>query len=263
MWLARQSIADMFSEMIPGAIFYKGCSSGAFSDEIAGSLGSIPLLVKVAHSKIVRSGATRISVSNCQPRANFKPFTGTLNGIQGTISCTTSGFIFTRETSGHTVFTPDECPFISELGNFFRNGIMLLWMGKNDLSRGWSVEDVITRTNASFNFNEPLNKRCLVMGHFVDSTTPDIDRRRDAIYQVNAAHQSRYGKLFVDIQQFITSPEWWRYTGLTPTQEDLALQSRGNKPLSGSRDAGHLDDTGSAAIAAFLKDHIKSLGWFG
>ncbi|MGX9935260.1 hypothetical protein ACVFVO_07740 [Advenella kashmirensis] len=262
MWLARQNIADMFSEMIPGSTFFKGGSSGAFTDEIAGRLGSIPLLVRVAHSKIVKSGVTRISISNCQRRANFKPFTGTLNGVQGSLSCDASGFIFTREQAGHTVFAPDEYPFISELGNFFKNGIMLLWMGKNDLSSGWSAEDVIARTDASFDFHTPVNKRCLVMGHFVDSTTPDIDRRRDAIYQVNAVHKSKYGELFVDIQQFVTSSEWWRYTGLAPTQEDLKLQARGNKPNSGSRDAGHLDDTGSGAVTAFLKDHIKALGWF-
>lgn len=262
MWLARQKIADMFSEMIPGSIFFKGCSSGAFSDEIAGSLGSVPLLVTVENRKIVKSGVTRISISNCLPRANFKPFTGTLYGVQGTISSSASEFIFTREKSGNTVFAPDEYPFISEMGNFFKRGIMLLWMGKNDLSRGFSVDGVIARTDASFDFHTPLNARCLVMGHFIDSTTPDIDRRRDAIYKVNADHKSRYGELFVDIQQFVTSPEWWRYTGLTPTQEDLKLQARGNKPNSGSRDAGHLDDTGSAAVTAFLKDHIKALGWF-
>lgn len=262
MWLARQNIADMFSKLVPGATIYKGCGSGAFSDEIAGSLGSVPLMVRVEQNKIAKTGVTRISVSNCQPRLNFRPFTGTLNGVQGTISCTASGFIFTRETSGNTVFSPDEYPFISELGNFFRNGIVLLWMGKNDLVRGWSMRDVIARTDASFDFHTPLNMRCLVMGHFVDSTTPDIDWRRDAIYQVNAAHKSRYGKLFVDIQQLVTSPEWWRYTGLTPTQDDLKLQAKGNKPNSGSRDAGHLDDIGSAAVTAFLKDHIKALGWF-
>ncbi|PJX24131.1 hypothetical protein CAP48_11545 [Advenella sp. S44] len=262
MWLARQKFADMFAEMIPGSIFFKGGSSGAFTDEIAGRLGSIPLLVKVERSKIVKSGATRIFVSNCQPRASFKPFTGTLNGIQGTISCTTSGFIFTRETSGNTVFSPDEYPFISELGNFFKNGIMLLWMGKNDITQGWPVEEIIARTDASFDFHNLRHARCLVMGHFIDSNTPDIDRRRDAIYQVNAAHESRYAQLFVDIQRFLTSPEWWAYTGLTPTQEDLELQARGNKPYSGSQDAGHLNDIGSAAVTSFLKDHIQSLGWF-
>ncbi|MGX9935256.1 hypothetical protein ACVFVO_07720 [Advenella kashmirensis] len=261
MWLARQHIAEMFDKMIPGTTVYKGCSSGAFSDEIAGSLGSVPLLVTAENRKIAKTGITRISISNCQPRANFKSFTGMLNGVQGTVSSSASEFIFTRETSGNTVFAPDEYPFISELGNFFRNGIMLLWMGKNDLARGLPVREVIARTDASFDFHTPLNPRCLVLGHFVDSTTPEIDRRREAIYQVNAAHQSRYGQLFVDIQYFITSAEWWHYTGLTPTQEDLKLQARGNKPNSGSRDAGHLDDIGSAAVAAFLKDHITALGW--
>jgi hypothetical protein len=216
----------------------------------------------VTGGSIPASGGVTVTGSNVLPSSSLKPFTGWLNGVYGTVSSTSSVMTFTRSASGSAVPSAGEYPFAPEIGPQHRGDVMLLWMGKNDAAP-YTAQDIVDRTNKSFDWLSPFIKRCLVLGHFHDSDWASTDARSVLIDAVNQAYKDRYGDLYIDVQGYITSPQVWIDTGITPTADDLAQQALGQKPASLSVDAGHLNDAAYLALNKnVIQPRFRQLGWY-
>ena len=176
----------------------------------------------------------------------------------------TNNWVFTRTTPGDPVTVEPGTPVEPVLGHAMRDAVNLLNICKNTFrdDRPWATEQIIQLTDEAFDWLSPLQKKSLVIGHYVNRDEADDSIERQQIMDVMAHQKARYGRLYVDLYALVTTDLAWEYTGLTPTAEDLALQERGNLPSSLTNDGGHLNDVGYRAFAAFILDHMISLGWY-
>lgn len=245
-----------------GAAYFDGGRSSEWSTDSCARMGSIPAVLTVAGGAIPASGPVAVTCVNTTLTDALKPYTGTLNGVYGTLAQTAGVLSFTRATDGAAVQATGEYAMTPDKGIDNRASVTLLWLGKNDLAFGVSAADVIGRTDASFDWLAPMVKRCLVLGQFVNGDTPAVSAVRDKIYAVNEQQKARYGDLFIDVHALITSPNVWAETGITPTQEDLDYQAIGNKPPSLSRDPWHLNAAGNALVRKAVEARIKALNWY-
>jgi hypothetical protein len=263
---SMERMASQFASMIagfdPDASYYNGGKGGERSTHIAGRLGSIPFKLTVAGASIPASGGVTVTGSNVLPSTSMKPFAGWLNGVYGTVSSTSSVMTFTRAVAGAATPSVGEFPFIPEIGPQHRGDVVFLWMGKNDVD-AYTAQEIIGRTDVSFDWLSPFIKRCLVLGHFHNSDWAPDSSQSQKMDAVNAAHKLRYGSLFVDVQAYLMSSQVWVDTGINPTSGDLAQQALGQKPDSLSVDADHLNDAAYLAINEHvLQPLIRQLGWY-
>lgn len=245
-----------------GARFQGEGRRGEQSSQTAARLGSTPALLTFPGNSIPASGPVTVTASI--PGYSLKTFTGTVAGVRGELSYASPSFTFTRSTAGSAVSVSAGVSFIPEVGTQHRDAIALLWMGKNDAGE---VDDgrevgIIARTDKAFDWLAPQTKRALVLAHFMDTGTAADSIERKQIMAVNAAHQARYGDLFVDVHELLTSDAIWAATGITPTAQDRTEQALGNKPPSLSADAAHLNAAGYTAISNLIIARMVSLGWY-
>lgn len=246
-----------------GADYYDGGDSGVRSQHTAAQFGSIPALLTVSGGVIPASGSVTVSSSNMPALDALKPFTGTLNGVHGTLSSTATTLTFARWSSGDPVAVPANSPFVPEDGPRYWDAVNLFWMGKNNLNGTGAAPLVIEQTDQTYAATTTLIKRALVLGHFVDRDEPAASAERDEIYAVNAAHAALYGAQFVDVQAYVTGSQVWVDMGLSPTQADLANQAIGNIPPSLAADTGHLTPAAySAIVTHVVRPRLVSLGWY-
>ena len=242
--------------------YFNGGRGGEWSTDSCARMGSIPAILKVTGGSIPASGPVAVTCVNTTLTTALLPYTGTINGVHGTLMPGGGGHTFTRSVAGGAVQMEDEYPMIPDKGMENRASVALLWLGKNDLSSGIPAADVIERTDRSFEWLAPMVKRCLVIGQFVNGGTPANSPVRENIYAVNAQQKARYGQLFIDIHEIVTSSNVWAAAGITPTQSDLDEQALGNKPPSLSTDPGHFNAAGYALVRRAIEARMKSLKWY-
>ena len=255
--------AEVAAEMAAlGVAYYNGGDAGVRAEHTLAQLGSHPALITVAGGSIPASGPVDVTASNVRASSLLKPFTGTLAGVAGTLSSTAASLVFTRAASGDAVAVPAGTPFIPTGGPQYRNAVTILNLGKNDIGSAGADTMIIEKTAEAFAWLSPMVKRVIVMGHAVNRDTATDSPGRAQIMTVNAAFARTYGVLYFDLQGYMTSPQIWIDSGVTPTQADLDAQARGNKPPSLSLDDLHFNAAGDAAIAKALRRFVVALGWY-
>ena len=248
-----------------GAEYYGGGKGAEWCEHTAARMGARPALITVTDGSIPATGTVNISASNMMTATVIRPYTGTLAGVRGTLSFSAGPpvtFTFTREKPGSAVAVSPDTPFIPDAQSY-RDAVVLLWIGKNNLGNHNNADQkVIEVTNQCFDWLAPLAKRCLVLGHFVDTDTPAVSTERDQLNAVNSACRARYGRGFVDVASYLTGNQVWADTGITPTAADREKQAAGNKPPSLSADNGHLNAAGYDAITSLISARLNELGWY-
>lgn len=248
-----------------GATYYNGGQGSEWSTHGAARLGSVPALLTVPTGGIPPEAgyALPVTCSNVRAAAYFRNTDGFLNGVKGTLKATDSDFTFTRWTTGEAVAVTGELPFVPVDGPLHRADVMLLNLGKNDIQSNQPAEDVIKRTDASYDWLSPLVKRVIVIGQFINVGTPAGGLVATRLAAINKHCAARYGRQFFDLGGYLTSAQVWVDTGLTPTATDLAEQAIGNLPPSLSSDnLAHMNATARAAVTLKLKALVISLGWY-
>ena len=271
MW-SSSSGAGIASEMHAtapayGATYYDHGKGGERSTHIAARLGSVPALLTFPDNLIPASGAAQVSCAQLLGNNSLRNFSGDITAksgavIRGTLaysSTSPTSLVFTRAVAGEKEPVDPEVPLIPDAGNARRGDTTFLWMGKNN---AFEPDRVIRETDASFEFLTPLVKRCIVLGHFVNTTLPASDSSRANIRRINEAHAARFGDAFLDVGTYLTGPQVWEDTGITPTEDDLREQRIGNKPPSLSSDNGHMNAAGYRAVRRLLTQRIERLGWY-
>lgn len=245
-----------------GARWFGGGKAGEMAEHTAARLGSVPALLTVEGGRVPSSGSINVMATNMSVSGSMKTYSGTLAGVAGTLAPDAGRLVFTRSGSGSSLAVPEGAAFIPDAATW-RDATVLLWMGKNNLTSGPLMDDVIRLTDTSFDWLAPLTKRCLVLGHFVNTGAAADDPSRARIRAVNQAHRSRYGQMFLDVSGYLTGSRVWADSGITPTDADLREQELGNKPPSLSTDAGHLTGQANTAIANHLiAPRLTALGWY-
>ena len=245
-----------------GADVHNEGKSAERVEHTAARIGSYPALLTVTGGGIPASGSVTVTASNMETMAALKTYTGTLAGVPGTLSSTSTEMTFTRSAAGSAVTVPAGTPFIPTVGMGSRNHVTLLNIGKNSLRTTGSNTKVIQYTDTTFDWLSPLVKRCIVLGQFVDSDQVVGGIQEVEVTAVNNAQRARYGDLFVDLRAYLSSSQLWDDTGITPTSLDLSQQASGLKPTSVSVDSAHLNAAGNTAVANLIRTHLSILGWY-
>ncbi|KTS90662.1 hypothetical protein NS183_07700 [Microbacterium testaceum] len=213
-------------------------------------------LVTNASVTIPTSGSVSVTSTNV-PSTVFGPFswTGTLGGVAGTMSKpngTTSGpWTFTPTSNpGSPVVVPAGSVFVPTLASA-KDGVVILNLGKNNFTAvGGGTTDpalVFEMTKGAYEFASATGKYALVVGHFIDTNTPESDASRTRIEAYNSLCRDYFGARYIGMKEYLTSAQVWTDTGLTPDSADLAQQALGNKPpqlslyTSGSYPSGTVD----------------------
>ena len=247
-----------------GATYHDGGKGAEQGESTAARIGATPVRVTLPDNLIPESGPVTATEATVPGNNFIKPYEVTIAGVHGLMESVANDWTFTRTTPGDPVPVEPGTPVEPVLGHAMRDAVNLLNIGKNTFrdDRPWATEQIITLTDDAFDWLSPLQKKSLVIGHYVNRDEADDSIERQQIMDVMAHQKARYGRLYVDLYALVTTNLAWEYTGLTPTTEDLALQARGNLPPSLTNDGGHLNDVGYRAFAAFLLDHMISLGWY-
>lgn len=268
MW-GSSSAAGIAAEMTAaaaahGATFLDGGKGGEWSFQIAARLGSVPARLTFPGNTVPASGAVAVGAGVLDVNgSSLKTFTGyveTTSGarVSGSLGYSSGGLYFVRATPGTAEPILPGAAFIPDLGTAARGGTVLLWMGKGNAGE---VERVLYETRASYDYLAPQVKRCLVLGHFVNTGRTAGDTGRAKIQAINSAYAASYGPAYVDVSAYLTGSQVWADTGITPTAQDLAEQKLGNKPPSLSSDDQHLNDAADRALAALIIRHMETLAW--
>ena len=245
-----------------GSAYVNEAKGGERAGHTAARLGSRPALVSFPGGEMPASGTVNIQVSNLEPSVQMKSYDVTISGVRGRISSTNTSWTFARSSLGDPVAVADDTPAIPIHPHL--DAVTILNIGKNSFSHdnpGREAE-IIEITDTAYAHLTPITKRVIVLGHFCDVNLWGPSRERDQIEIVRQHQKSRYGRQYVDMWEFVTGPEIWEYTGITPTPEDLANQEIGNLPPSVAFDNGHLNSAGYAAVTTLIQERMRSLGWY-
>ncbi|MCW9181000.1 hypothetical protein N5I39_09265 [Klebsiella pneumoniae] len=244
---------------------------GESSFQSAARFGGAPFTLNFPGNVIPASGA--VNVTCTQLPSNFrnsylKSFSGTAEGVMGTLSWSSTTLRFTRAAAGSEVSVAGSMDFIPTLPASYRDGVVILWMYKNDIKYDEVAnpevnEDVIfNNVVKTFKHLTALAKRCLVLGVFNDSSYSN-PMWKTRLESLNNRMRGYFGDLYCDTQDYICSEQIWSDTGITPTASDLAMQAQGYKATSLSADAAHLNSVANnAVIRNIIKPKLISLGWY-
>ena len=86
---------------------------------------------------------------------------------------------------------------------------------------GWTtnVGTLLRWTQDAVAWNGGIN--ALVMGHFINTRTPHTGSAlREKVTAYNEGARAEFGRQFLDLGGFLTSPAVWGYAGITPTAAD-------------------------------------------
>ncbi|HHT0452843.1 hypothetical protein M4769_14405 [Klebsiella pneumoniae subsp. pneumoniae] len=243
---------------------------GETSFQIAARFGSVPFTLVFPSNTIPASGSVAVTCTQLPSgfrNSYLKAYAGVVGGVEGTLSWASSSLLFTRKTAGSAVVLTGATDFIPTLPESYRDGVVLLWMYKNDITYG----SANTEVNAEATFNNVVKtfehvstfaKRCLVIGIFNDSSYSNTDYL-NRVATLNSMMRNKFGDLYCDTQDYLCSAQVWVDTGITPTEQDLAMQAAGYKATSLSGDTLHLNAAASKAITDHvIKPKLISLGWY-
>ncbi|ADD80896.1 tail fiber protein [Rhodococcus phage ReqiPepy6] len=193
-------------------------------------------------------------------------FPGWFGDVIGMLSspANQSEWTFTRDAPGQEVTIPEGTPFRPSVPSGRRRGLVLLNFGKNSLTTtvtGWDVAQLIAQTETIDSYFGGPDGRVLVIGHFVNTTTPASSTTRDKTKAYNDYCRQKFGDRFFDLGAYLTGTQVWADTGITPTSEDTAEQALGNKPPSLSGDNGHLNASGYDAAVKAIMARVDALKW--
>lgn len=245
-----------------GATYYNGGNGATELQHNMAQMGVRPALLLPAGGSIPSSGQVVVACSNVAKNQYFKATAGTLQGIPGTLTCTSSDWIFTRAQSGTAVTVDSEQPFIPTQGLAHRGDLWLFNEGKNDINNGTPMAQLLAWHRLAFNWNSAFSKRVIVLTHFGNNGRAGTDHIRK-IEQLNAFIKSTYTDNVFDLQAYLCGQQVWADTGFTPTNSDLQNQAAGCLAATLSRDNdAHMNPTTRAAVAQQIKQKLLTMGWF-
>lgn len=209
--------------------------SGDDSNVVAIRCGAMSVSGLVANNTIPASGSVVFSSKeNLQLRNNRIIATGTIAGIQGTLTHTANNsFTFTRGTSGAAKSVTGTQEFTSSFTTDASTVVVIA--GGNDFNQGVKASDGTTKTQVLGNYYrivehfEALGKTVFVCGTTTRASTPPGSTGFDEIMEINKSLYSRYPNHYIDRQGYLSQKAIYD-ANLTPTTADLTAISLGDIP---------------------------------
>lgn len=272
--LASDEFLRIINELNPSASVYDISFGGTVIEDMMPVVGTKPMKLTFNDKTITASGQTkidRIILSGRQPKPNYidSGLEGWIEGVFGTFKKDAiNGYVFERDTAApsDTQLTTDTVEFIPHKGYEYRNGVQVIWIGKNNLMGNYPSDDcvgsLLKNTNDMINFTGGQIKRTIVMTHFVNKFEPIDSDKRARINLCNHLYKLYYKQNCFDVEPLLLGTQIFTDLGITRTIEDAEQQALGNVPPSLHRDTVHLATSVNTYIMNKLKLFIQSKGWF-
>lgn len=257
-----------------GASFFAGTIGNAWIAGVLADQGCKPALIRFPNNTIPSSAAeiqvewlndTRIQ--NVRPR----PVVVEGLGVQGV----SRGNTWRRSNiiSGVTqpVVLSGPVRVISIDGVAQADGVQLWSMGFGDIINVTTLtaDDTQRRVRAgvdlAFDRHPTADKRVLFLGFWCPQGTDYApgSLRHNAINSYNTYIKGKYQERVVDQKAYLSSAAVWTHTGITPSADDLAAQSRQQLAPSLANDATHLNAAAAAAVVNnLIRPRLIALGWY-
>lgn len=240
--------------------------AGWASADIAIRQGALSPLLTLSGNQIP-AATTAVTVTALDPATGYRAgasgaiaFTGTLAGIPGTLTHTTSDtWNFVRTTAGSVVSVPAGTPFIGDTGAAHRAKMQILWPGRNNVGTGL---DVVKRDLLAMVANlTPWSKTFLVPSILNSQGEGVGTANYTAIAQYNAWLASTFGDRFYDIRHdFIHNG--LAMAGIAPTSDDNTAMANDRPPPSLMQDTLHPNTTdGYEVVGLLMAAAITDRGW--
>ena len=249
--------------------------SGATSDQINMLLGLTPLGVRIPGGSIPQSGTVNVAVDQVIGGWNDTQdlnFLGHLNGVLGRLKRTAGQWTFDRTTQGSAMNTTYATfrgynAAMPSLDGILAHSLIIGY-GRNDISknvRGMepTIPDHVVRSYVdAYESATAQHKQVAMLGTITRTDeTPDSDGFK-MVQEIRARLRQLFPTHFLDLQGYLTGPDVWTHTGITPTQQDLDAQAQGMTPPSLFDDVTHYSRTAAQAIAVnLIAPFILQKGW--
>ncbi|MFW2123374.1 hypothetical protein ACG94O_10415 [Acinetobacter ursingii] len=140
--------------------------------------------------------------------------------------------------------------------NYIKNSIVVINIGKNNLSNRYSAEQILNGIKMMTDYLEKnKNYNYIVVGFFVDTD----GNNKEQIIKTNNLLSQQYGNKFFNVEDYISSQSIWADVNIRPNNQDLESQENKNLPVSLSRNNGHLNNIAGKALSIKIAKKISAL----
>lgn len=174
-------------------------------------------------------------------------------------------------STGSWFFTPDDSAqrpvrgtFSSALAAVAEGSRQVLWMGKNNILE---TDRVLADTQLMWDAAADPEHDTLVLGQWPTDADPIGSATGDALREVNAEQQERYGDHFLDLLPLLVDERGLRCTSLAPLRvleqasTHEALERGVVPPVLVAADGIHLNGWGNLAVSWAIVQRMRELGW--
>ncbi|MET4618711.1 hypothetical protein ABIE18_000134 [Arthrobacter sp. 2762] len=229
--------------------------------QISARQGGQPPLVTVAGNVTASSGNSVVTSIINKPvlQSGTRTVPGTLAGVPGVIRELTAGNVtFTPDFSG-TYPIPAKSVFTPTNGLNYRNRIVTIWSGRNDVTSSTPITLVLASIRAAIDYLSPNVKRVIVM-EVVPAQFDSADQKT-YLAALNAAIKSAFPEFWLDIASYLRTQAAADAAGITFTTQDNTDIANGLTPTSFRMDSTHINAAGCTAVAARVYQEAQNRGW--
>lgn len=231
--------------------------------QISARQGGLPALVTVSGNVTAASGATTITAIVNKPvlTSGTRLVPGKLAGIPGVIREQGAGTVtFTPDASG-VYPIPPRSRFIPTNGEAYKDRIVTIWSGRNDVTVSTPIVSVLASIRAAIDYLSPRVKRVIVME--VVPTAGEAADRKAYLADLNAAIKAAFPEFWLDIATYLRTQAAADAAGITFTSQDNTDIANGYTPTSFrlASDSTHINASGCIAVAARVYQEAQVRGW--
>lgn len=268
------SYPSRLREMVPAGVqvFNLG-NSGYTTDEEAVRIGALPVPLTVTGGSIPASGpvdVTTTAVIGWRASGTTRTIPGTLAGIPGTLTRTTSDtvFTFTRTAGGSAVTVTPGTVFVPDFAGHEGDTAIIL-LGRNnvtysiqgpDASIGEHVAKGIARI---VNWLSPSIKQVLIVSATTTTSETSGTGGYATIADINARLAAAYPSRFLDLRTYLAHQAIYDL-GLTPNTADNTAMAADTLPpsiMDGGTDNTHWSKATATLVAAQINNYLTTRGW--
>ena len=188
-------------------------------------------------------------------------FPASLGDVPGQIDGSSGTWIFTPSDASATVTAGR---LVSALAERTAGARQVLWMGKNNIHQ---VERVLEDTQRMWDAAADPEHDTLVLGQWATPSDPVGSATAEAVAQVSAEQQRRYGDHFLDLGELLTSESGLSCPPLAPLRlleqaTTHAALEQGIVPADlRAPDDIHLNGWGNLAVSWAIVRRLRELRW--
>ncbi|ATG53425.1 hypothetical protein CFK41_00525 [Brachybacterium ginsengisoli] len=186
---------------------------------------------------------------------------GDLSGVPGMLDGSSGSWLFAPDDPAASL---EAGTFRSSLATVAEGSRQVLWMGKNNIHQ---VERVLEDTQRMWDAAADPEHDTLVLGQWATPSDPVGSATAEAVAQVSAEQQRRYGDHFLDLGELLTSESGLSCPPLAPLRlleqaTTHAALEQGIVPADlRAPDDIHLNGWGNLAVSWAIVRRLRELRW--